>query len=426
MSLIKKELTEKNGYVIEFSVSKEVYSAAELRVYKKEVKNINVPGFRKGKAPLSIIKRMYGEHVFFEDAINECIPEAFDAAIKESGYDIVGNPKFDLVSNEGDIVLKAEGFVKPEAKIEGYKGIEIEKTVKTVTEADIDAEVDKVRDRNARFVTEAEDAVKMGDTVSIDFEGFVDGVAFEGGKGNDHELTLGSGSFIPGFEDQIAGHKLGEEFDVVVTFPAEYHAADLAGKEATFKTTLKALKQLPEADDEFAKDVSEFDTLAEYREDVKAKLEKKNEDAANREVDNLLADKLMEILEADIPEVMFEMETENYLRDYDTRLRQSGLDLKTYMQYTGLSLDDIRAQMRPQAEKQVKVRLALETIAKLEALDATEEEIDAEYNRIAEAYSVDVAEVKKMILAEDIKADLIVAKAMQLVKDNAVITVVNA
>ena len=426
MSLIKKELTEKNGYIIEFSVSKEVYSAAELRVYKKEVKNISVPGFRKGKAPLSIIKRMYGEHVFFEDAINECIPEAFDAAIKEAGYDIVGNPKFDLVSNEGDIVLKAEGFVKPEAKIEGYKGIEIEKTVKTVTEADIDAEVDKVRDRNARFVTEAEDAVKMGDTVSIDFEGFVDGVAFEGGKGNDHELTLGSGSFIPGFEDQIAGHKLGEEFDVVVTFPAEYHAADLAGKEATFKTTLKALKQLPEADDEFAKDVSEFDTLAEYREDVKAKLEKKNEDAANREVDNLLADKLMEILEADIPEVMFEMETENYLRDYDTRLRQSGLDLKTYMQYTGLSLDDIRAQMRPQAEKQVKVRLALETIAKLEALDATEEEIDAEYNRIAEAYSVDVAEVKKMILAEDIKADLIVAKAMQLVKDNAVITVVNA
>ena len=266
----------------------------------------------------------------------------------------------------------------------------------------------------------------MGDTVSIDFEGFVDGVAFEGGKGNDHELTLGSGSFIPGFEDQIAGHKLGEEFDVVVTFPAEYHAADLAGKEATFKTTLKALKQLPEADDEFAKDVSEFDTLAEYREDVKAKLEKKNEDAANREVDNLLADKLMEILEADIPEVMFEAETENYLRDYDTRLRQSGLDLKTYMQYTGLSLDDIRAQMRPQAEKQVKVRLALETIAKVEALDASEEEIDAEYNRIAEAYSVDVAEVKKMILAEDIKADLIVAKAMQLVKDNAVITVVNA
>ena len=426
MSLIKKELTEKNGYAIEFSVSKEAYAAAEQKAYKKQVKSINVPGFRKGKAPLSIIKKMYGEQVFFEDAINECIPDAFDAAIKEAGYDIVGNPKFDLVSMEGDIVLKAEGFVRPEVKIDGYKGIEIEKTVKNVTEADIDAEIDRVRDRNARFVTECDEAVKMGDTVSIDFEGFVDGVAFEGGKGNDHELTLGSGSFIPGFEEQIAGHKLGEEFDVVVTFPTEYHAADLAGKEATFKTALKALKQLPEADDEFAKDVSEFDTIAEYREDVKANLAKKNESEAERNLDNALADKLMELIEAEIPEVMYEMETENYLRDYDTRLRQSGLDLKTYMQYTGLSLDDIRAQMRPQAEKQVKVRLALETIAKIEALDATAEEIDAEYARIAEAYSVDVNEVKAMILAEDIKADLIVGKAMQLVKDNAKVTVVNA
>ena len=426
MSLIKKELTEKNGYAIEFSVSKEVYAAAEQKAYKKQVKSINVPGFRKGKAPLSIIKKMYGEQVFFEDAINECIPEAFDAAIKEAGFDIVGNPKFDLVSMDGDIVLKAEGFVRPEVKIDGYKGIEVEKTVKAVTEADIDAEVDKVRDRNARFVTESDEAVKMGDTVSIDFEGFVDGVAFDGGKGTDHELTLGSGSFIPGFEEQIAGHKLGEEFDVVVTFPTEYHAKDLAGKEATFKTALKALKQLPEADDEFAKDVSEFDTLAEYREDVKAKLEKKNEDEANRALDNALTDKLIELVEAEIPEVMYEMETENYLRDYDTRLRQSGLDLKTYMQYTGLSLDDIRAQMRPQAEKQVKARLALEAIAKIEALDATEEEINAEYQRIADAYSVDVNEVKSMILAEDIKADLIVGKAMQLVKDNAVVTVVNA
>lgn len=426
MSLIKKELTEKNGYVIEFSVSKEAYAAAEQRAYKKNVKSINVPGFRKGKAPLHIIKTMYGKDVFFEDAINECIPEAFDSAIKEAGYDIVGNPKFSLVSMDGDVVLKAEGFVKPEAKIEGYKGIEIEKKVKEVTEADVDAEVDKVRDRNARFVSESEEAVKMGDTVSIDFEGFVDGVAFEGGKGNDHELTLGSGSFIPGFEEQIAGHKLGEEFDVVVTFPEEYHSKELAGKEATFKCALKALKQLPEADDEFAKDVSEFDTIAEYREDVKAKLAKKNEEQADREVDGAIADKLMELLEADIPEVMFEIETENYLRDYDTRLRQSGLDLKTYMQYTGLSLDDIRAQMRPQAEKQVKVRLALETIAKLEALDANEDEINAEYERIGGAYGVDVEEVKKMILAEDVKADLVVGKAMQLVKDNAVITVVNA
>lgn len=421
MALIKKELTENCGYVIEFSVSREIYNKAELAVYKKEVRNINVPGFRKGKAPLSILKRMYGEGVFFEDAINECIPEAYEEAIKEAGYDTVGNPKFDLVSMEGDIILKAEGSVRPTVTIEGYKGIEVEKKVAEVTDADVDAEVEKVRDRNARFVQESDEAVKEGDTVTIDFEGFVDGVAFEGGKGTDHELTLGSGSFIPGFEEQIAGHTLGEEFEVNVTFPEEYHAADLAGKPAVFKCTLKSLKQLPALDDEFAKDVSEFDTLDEYKADLKARLVKKNEDAAEREVENALAEKLMELVQGYIPEVMFEMETENYLRDYDTRLRQSGLDLKTYMQYTGMTLDDIRAQMRPQAEKQVKVRLALEKIAELEALDATEEEIDAEYERIGNAYGVDVAEVKKMILAEDIKKDIIVGKAMELVKANAVI-----
>ena len=421
MSLKNVTKKEKNVVEIEFSIDKKTFDEEVSRVFKKNAAKMNVPGFRKGKAPLSILKRMYGEGVFFEDAINECIPEAYEEAIKEAGYDTVGNPKFDLVSMEGDIILKAEGSVRPTVTIEGYKGIEVEKKVAEVTDADVDAEVEKVRDRNARFVQESDEAVKEGDTVTIDFEGFVDGVAFEGGKGTDHELTLGSGSFIPGFEEQIAGHTLGEEFEVNVTFPEEYHAADLAGKPAVFKCTLKSLKQLPALDDEFAKDVSEFDTLDEYKADLKARLVKKNEDAAEREVENALAEKLMELVQGYIPEVMFEMETENYLRDYDTRLRQSGLDLKTYMQYTGMTLDDIRAQMRPQAEKQVKVRLALEKIAELEALDATEEEIDAEYERIGNAYGVDVAEVKKMILAEDIKKDIIVGKAMELVKANAVI-----
>ncbi len=421
MSLIKKELTEKCGYVIEFSVSKEVYAKAELAVYKKQVKSISVPGFRKGKAPLHIIKTIYGKDAFFEDAINECIPDAFEEAIKEAGFDVVGNPKFDLVSMDGDVVLKAEGFVKPEITIDGYKGIEVEKKVDEVTDADVDAEVDKVRDRNARFVQESEEAIKNGDTVTLDFEGFVDGVAFEGGKGENHELTIGSGSFIPGFEDQIVGHKLGEQFEVNVTFPETYHASELAGKPAVFNCTVKSLKQLPEADDEFAKDVSEFDTLDEYKADLKAKLVKKNEEKADREVDNALAEKLAELIVGEIPEVMYDIETENYLRDYDTRLRQSGLDLKTYLQYTGLTLDAMRSELRPQAVQQVKVRLALEKIAVLESLDATEEEINAEYERIANAYSVDVEEVKKMILAEDIKKDLVVAKAMALVKENAVI-----
>ena len=419
MSLIKKELTEKNGYVIEFSVSKEIYAKAELEAYKKNVKSINVPGFRKGKAPMHVIKTFYGKEVFFEDAINACIPEAFEEAIKEAGLDIVGNPKFDLVSMEGDIVLKAEGFVKPEVTIDGYKGIEVKKKGVRITKDQIAAEIDKARDRNARFVQESEDAIANGDTVTLDFEGFVDGVAFDGGKGENYELKIGSGSFIPGFEDQIVGHKIGEDFDVNVTFPENYNAKDLAGKAATFKCCVKSVKQLPELDDEFVKDVSEFDTVAEYQADIKAKLTEKAKAEAEREMENTLAESLMNLLVAEIPEPMFEAETENYLRDYDTRLRSSGLDLKTYMQYTGLTLDAIREQMRPQAEKQVKIRLALEKIAVLENLDATAEEIDAEYSKIAETYRVDVEEVKKMIAAEDIKADLLTAKAMELVKANA-------
>lgn len=419
MSLVKKELTEA-GYVLEFSVEKEVYAKAELAAYKKNVKSMNIPGFRRGKAPLYIIKSMYGKDVFFEDAINECIPEAFEAALKEADIEIVGSPKFDLVSMDGDIVLKAEGYLKPTPTIEGYKGIEVEKKVKKVTKKDVDAELEKVLDRNARFVTESEKTLEMGDTVTLDFEGFVEGVAFEGGKGSDYELKLGSNSFIPGFEEQIAGHKLGEDFEVNVTFPEDYHAEELKGKAATFKCTVKSLKELPTADDEFAKDVSEFDTLTEYKADLKAKLVAKNEEEADREVDTQLSEALMEKLVCEIPEPMYEAETENYLRDYDTRLRQSGLDLKTYLQYTGMTLDDIRAQLRPQAEKQVKLRLALEAIAAAEALTVSEEDTSAEYERIATTYGVELDEVKKMIAAEDINADLLVAKAMAFVKENAV------
>ena len=421
MSLINKELTEKNGYVIEFSIDKEIYAKAELEAYKKNVKNMNVPGFRKGKAPMHVVKTFYGKEVFFEDAINACIPEAFEAAITEAGYQIVGTPKFDLVSMDGDIVLKAEGFVKPEVTIENYKGIEAKKKAVRITKNMISAEIDKVRDRNARFIQESDEAIKDGDTITLDFEGFVDGVAFEGGKGENYELKIGSGSFIPGFEAQIVGHKIGESFDVEVTFPTDYSAKDLAGKPATFKCEVKSLKQLPELDDEFVKDVSEFDTVEEYSADVKSKLSAKAKAEAERELENTLAEALMNLLVAEIPEPMFESETDNYLRDYETRLRASGLDLKTYMQYTGLTLDAIRAQLRPQAEKQVKIRLALEKIASLENLDATEEEINEEYTRIGAAYNVEVDEVKKMIAAEDIKADLLASKAMALVKENALV-----
>ena len=423
MSLIKKELTEKSGFVMEFSVSKEAYDKAEYEAYKKNVKSINVPGFRKGKAPKAIIEKMYGKGIFFEDAINACIPDAFEEAVKESGLEIVGSPKFDLVSSDGDIVLKAEGFVKPEVTIEGYMGIEAERKVARVTEADVTAELTRVRERNARTIEVTDRPAQNGDICNIDYEGSVDGVAFDGGKGEGHDLKLGSGSFIPGFEDQVAGKSVGEEFDVNVTFPEDYHSKELAGKAAIFKTKINAIKyeELPEADDEFAKDVSEFDTLDEYKADIKAKMVKRNEDKAQGEFETALAEALMEKLVAEIPEPMFEAETENFIRDYDTRLRQSGLDLNTYFKYTGLTLDALREQMRPQAEKQVKMRLALEKIASLENLAVADEDVDAEYKRIAEAYNVPEEQVKAMIAAEDIKADLLVARAMDLVKENAIV-----
>ena len=318
-------------------------------------------------------------------------------------------------------MLKAVGFVKPEVTIDGYKGIAVEKKVAEVTDAEVDGEVENARKRNARTIEITDRAAAMGDIANINYEGFVDGVAFDGGKGEGHDLTLGSGQFIPGFEEQIAGKTIGEEFDVNVTFPEEYHAAELAGKAATFKTKLNSLKveELPALDDEFAKDVSEFDTLDEYKADIKSKMVKRNEDKAEADVENALAEALMEKLVAEIPEVMFEIETENYVRDYDSRLRQSGLDLNTYMKYTGLTLEALREQMRPQAERQVKVRLALEKIASLEALTVSEDETNEEYQRISNAYSVPVDQVKAMIAAEDLNADLLVGKALKLVRENA-------
>ena len=423
MSLIKNELTEKSGFKMEFSVSKEAYDKAELAAYKKMVKNINVPGFRKGKAPKAIIEKMYGKDIFFEDAINACIPEAFTAAIEEAKITVVGTPEFDIVSRDGDVVLSAVGFVKPEVTIENYKGIAAPKKVARVTKALIEAEVDKAREKLARTVEVTDRAAKKNDIANINFEGFVDGVAFDGGKGENYDLKLGSGSFIPGFEDQIVGKQIGEEFDVNVTFPEQYGAKELAGKAATFKTKINALKveELPEADDDFAKDVSEFDTLDEYKADIKAKLAKKNEEEADKAFENAIVEKLMDLLVAEIPEPMFAAETENFIRDYDNRLRMQGLDLEKYTQYTGITLDTLRAQFRPNAEKQVKIRLALEKIAELEALTVSDEEIEAEYNRIAEAYNIPAEQVKGMVDAEDIKADMLVANAMKLVKDSAVV-----
>lgn len=425
MSIIKCEKTEKSAYALEFSVDKATFETAVNKVYRQQVKNINIPGFRKGKAPRSIVERMYGKGVFYEDAANELLPAAYEAALEESKLEPVGRAEFDIVSiDENGIVFSAVVPVKPAVEIEGYKGIEAAKDVVEVSEVEIDNEIKVIRERNSRETDiEDETPAAMGDSVKIDFEGFVDDVAFEGGKGEDYNLKLGSGSFIPGFEEQVAGHKIGEDFDVNVTFPEDYHAAELAGKAATFKVTVKAITkiELPELDDDFAKDVSEFDTMAEYRADIEAKIRKRHEDAAESTFEEAIIKALTEKLAGEeIPEAMFEAEQENQLRDFDNRLRMQGLDLQTYFKYTGLDLDKMRAQFRPQAENFVKVRLALEKVAELENIEVTEEEIEAEYSRLAENYKMEAEQIKSMIPADSLTADLKVKKAMELVKANAI------
>ena len=426
MSLTKSEVIEKNRYELQISVDKATFDAAVSNVYRKQVKNITVPGFRKGKAPRSIIEKMYGSGVFYEDAINDLIPTVYPAAIEESKLDVVGQPEFDIVSiDENGLVLSAKVYVKPEVAIKDYLGIEVEKEVAPVSEEEIEREIKAIQEKHRREIEITDRAAEMGDVTVIDYEGFCDGVAFNGGKGEGHPLELGSGSFIPGFEEQIVGKNIGEEFDVNVTFPTEYHAEELAGKEAVFKVTINAIKkiELPELDDEFAKDISEFDTFDEYKASLVAKIEKRNQDAADRIVEDKLVEALIEKLEADIPEPMFAAEVENVVRDYDTRFRSQGFDLKTYFQYTGQTIDSFREQVRPQAEQQVKARLALEKIVELEKLEASEEDVNAEYERIASAYGVELDQVKASIDSDAIAADMRVQKAMELVKEKAVITV---
>ena len=414
-----------NQVELEIAIDKESFDKAVEAAYRKNVKNMTIPGFRKGKAPRSVVEKMYGKGVFYDEAINALLPKAYDEAITECGETPVGQAEFDLVSlDDNGVVLKATFPVKPEVTVKEYKGYKVKREVAPTTEEEVTAQIEQVRARNSRTVDITDRAAAEGDIAVIDYEGFVDGVAFEGGKGEKHNLTLGSGQFIPGFEDQIVGHNAGDAFDVVVTFPTDYHAEELAGKEAVFKTVLHEIKfnELPALDDEFAKDVSEFDTFAEYKADVEAKITERHNAEADREVENKLLETLVENLEADIPEAMYVTETENQLRDYDNRLRMQGLDLNTYLKYTGLTLDDLRAQFRPMAEKQVKTRLALEKVAELEGIEVTEEEVEAELQKIADAYRLDLADVKAQVTADMITDDIKVQKAVDVIKSNASIT----
>ena len=424
MSLTKCEVIEKNRYELQFSVDKETFDKAINAAYRKMVKNINIPGFRKGKAPRAIVEKMYGKGVFYEDAINDLLPEAFSAALDESKIEAVGTPEFDIVSvDDNGLVMSAKVYVKPDITVADYVGIEVEKNVEKVTDEEVENEINMIRERNSREIEITDRAAENGDNVIIDYAGYCDGVAFDGGTAEKQNLLLGSGQFIPGFEDQIVGKNIGDEFDVNVTFPTEYHAENLAGKAAVFKVKLHSITkiELPELDDDFAKDVSEFDTFAEYEADVKAKIEKRHETTAENKVEEDIMNKLIEALEDEIPETMFDAEVENCVRDYDNRLRMSGLDLKTYFQYTGMNLDQLREQMRPQAINQVKGRLILEKIAALESLVPSDEMIEEEYNRMATAYNIPLDQVKASIASDAIAEDMKVKMAIDFVKEKAVI-----
>ncbi len=423
MSLINStKLDEANKYELEVKVEKETFAAATIKAYKKQVKNINIPGFRKGKAPKHIIERMYGKGVFYDDAIEDTYPSALADATVEAELKPVSVDDLSVgeVSEDG-YTFKAKVTVAPELTVDGYKGIEVEKLSTEVTDELVDEELQAVRERNGRMVTVEDRAAENGDTTVIDFEGFVDGEAFEGGKSENYNLRLGDGNFIPGFEEAIVGHKTGEEFTIDVTFPEDYNAENLAGKEAQFKIKLHEIKtkELPEVDDEFVKDVSEKDTLDEYKEELKEKVAKRLEEQAEKDFDDKLTEALEKLAVEEIPEAMYDNEVRDMLNEFDMRLRSQGMDLATYMKYTGMDQGAIEATYKPQAEKRVKIRLVLEAIGRQEKIEVTDEDVEKEYEKLADAYKAKVDEVKTYISKEALSEDIKVEKAMQLVRDNA-------
>ena len=425
MSLKSSNKVDTNRYELEVQVDAEAFEKAVSAVYRKKVKNINVPGFRKGKAPRMIIEKMYGEEIFYEDAMQDLYPEALSQAAEEAQLKLVRD-KIDLdvisVGKEG-FTFKATVTVEPEVEIENYKGIEVAKKPTEVTEEILDEEIQKIRERNSRIVTVEDRPAENGDSVVIDFEGFVDDVAFEGGKAENYTLALGSGNFIPGFEEQIVGHNTNDAFTITVTFPEDYQVDDLKGKEAQFKIVLHEIKakELPEFDDEFIKDISEKETVEEYKEELKSEVAQRLQKESEQDVENQLTTKLTELLKAEIPEAMYENTVDDMLREFDMRLRSQGMDMQTYMQYMGMDKDGLRAMYRPQAEQRVKLRLALDKIAQLENLTADDAAVEAEYERMAESYKMPVEKIKNIVSAADIAKDLAVEKAMNLVKDSAAI-----
>ena len=424
---LQVERMEKNMAKLTIEVPAEELEKALQKAYQKNKNRINVPGFRKGKVPRQMIEKMYGPEIFYDDAANALIPDAYSAAVDECEFKLVSRPSIEVVKIEKGqpFVFTAEVAVKPEVTLGQYKGIEVEKIDTTATEEEITAEVDKERENNSRTITVEDRGVQDGDMTVIDFEGFVDGVAFDGGKGTDYPLTIGSGAFIPGFEEQLVGPEIGKELEVNVTFPEEYHAKDLAGKAAVFKCTVKEIKvkELPEADDDFAKDVSEFDTMEEYKADLKKKVEERKAADAKAKKEDAVIEKIIEGATMEIPEAMIETQAEYLVDDFAQRLQMQGMSMDQYMQYTGTTPEAMTNQMKPQAKKRIESRLVLEAVAAAENIEIDDEAIEAEMNRMAEAYKMELDKIKELISEEEkknMREDLSIQKAIELVTESAV------
>ena len=423
---VQVEKLEKNMAKLTIEVPAEELDKAIEKVYQKQKKSISIPGFRKGKVPRAMVEKMYGKEVFYEDAAKEIMPAAYEKAYDECGEDIVSSPKVDVVQLEAGkpFIFTAEVALKPEVTLGTYKGVEVDKVEVAVTDEDVDAEIERERERNARSISVSDRTVKDGDQTVIDFEGFKDGVAFEGGKGEIYPLTIGSGAFIPGFEEQLIGKNIGEEVEVNVTFPEEYQAEELAGQPAVFKVTVKEIKekQLPELDDEFAAEVSEFDTLAEYKEDVKKNLTEKREKDAKNAKEDAVIEAIVAEAQMDIPEAMIETQQRQMVQEFAQNIQMQGLSIEQYFQFTGLTAEAMLEQVKPQAEKRIKSRLVLEAVVKAENITATEEDFDKEVERMAEMYQMEADKVKETIGEEgkkQIMEDLAVSKAVELVVNEA-------
>ena len=427
MSFKVEQLEEKNMVKLVIEASAEEFEAGLNAAYNKNKNKISVPGFRKGKAPRKMIEQLYGSQIFFEDAANEIIPDAYADAAKESGLDIVSQPKVSIEQLEAGkpFIFAAEVAVRPEVELGEYKGVEVTKADAEVTDADVEEELKKVQDQNSRTVSVEDRAVKDGDMTVIDFEGFIDGEAFEGGKGENYPLTIGSHSFIDTFEEQMIGMNIGEEKELNVTFPEDYHAENLKGKPATFKVTVKEIKekQFPELDDDFAQDVSDFDTLAEYKDDLKKKIAERKESEAKAKKESEAIEKVVEAAKMDIPQAMIDTQVNRMLEDFAMRLQQQGLSVEQYFQYTGMTADKIMEEMKPEAVKRIKNSLVLEAVAKAENIEVSEEEFEAELQKMADMYKMEIEKIKEFMQdaeAKQMKDDIAIQKAVELIVSSAV------